>query len=60
MKCKFNRPCQLGDKICRQRRKFPQDRVFKDLVLEHRGQPVTVVEVGAHLGGAMTCQHAKR
>jgi len=39
------------------------DRVFKDLVLEHRGQPVTVVEVGAHLGGcilyALTHSHGE-
>lgn len=27
------------------------DRVFRDIVAEHRGQPITVVEVGAHLGG---------
>lgn len=39
------------------------DRVFKDQVDEHRGQPITVVEVGAHLGGcilyALTHSHHK-
>ncbi|CAL1133446.1 unnamed protein product [Cladocopium goreaui] len=29
------------------------DRVFRDIVAEHRGQPITVVEVGAHLGGCI-------
>ena len=29
-----------------------QDRVFRDIVAEHRGQAITVVEVGAHLGGS--------
>eukprot|EP00435_Cladocopium_sp_Y103_P020752 s423_g5.t1 len=39
------------------------DRVFRDIVAEHRGQPITVVEVGAHLGGcilhALTHSHSK-